>query len=161
MTPRRKTAGLALAVAVFGAGLAVGAALREEPAKVARPSGSSSLVAVSPQSGGSTTTFRVTARARSQDNLADGRHYQFVLNGPGERDCQGRLYSSVGLFPTEEHPGVTVAHYAPSRVHDPIGPTIDRATWCPGNYDGYVEYRDTERGARSFEVIGRFSFKVE
>jgi hypothetical protein len=91
-------------------------------------------------------------RAQSFDN------YHLIFGGPGGRDCLGRYRFRLG------YPAVRARARMRTVDVPPPGRQVPRranARWCPGSYEGRVEFRQPERDPPiPFERLGTLRFVV-
>lgn len=119
----------------------------------------------------------ITVRAHTlygRGDRGDGSNYHFNLAGPTGEDCRDSFESAIGMSAwerrsTERGGEVVIRLYYPTRAdRDPL--TREQgATWCPGTYNGAVEWRNPinlERrtlanGIKVFgKLIGTYSFRI-
>ena len=122
------------------------------------PALGASPIDVSPLVGDPDTAFHVEISATYPIRETRDR-YWFILHGPGGRNCETTVTDRVGITPPRKAkrvfvdlPGVRVSN---SRQVVP-GP------WCPGNFNGRVEFRDWRPRTRKYVIhrIGSFSVQV-
>jgi hypothetical protein len=125
---------------------------------LAAPAAAQSPVSVDPVVGTPDTAFQVSVPAAFPIRQIRDR-YWFILQGPGGRECEGTVTDRVGITPPKRArqvgvalPGVRVV----SRREVVPGP------WCPGVFQGRVEFWDWRPRARRFvhRKLGTFSVEV-
>ena len=117
-------------------------------------------ITVDPAVGTPDTTFHVEIRAIYKINEPSRDRYWFVVNGPGGKQCESTVTDRVGITPPRrakrvfvDLPGVRVI----TRTDIEPGP------WCPGTFNGHVEFRDWRPRTRRYVIhrIGNFSWQVQ
>ncbi len=119
----------------------------------------------------------ITVRALTlygEGRRGDGTNYHFSLAGPTGEDCRDSFESAIGVLAWERRSAerggeVVVRPYYPTRADgDPL--TREQgASWCPGTYNGAVEWRrpvnleprKLANGIKIFgKLIGTYSFRI-
>lgn len=125
----------------------------------ALPASAASPVSALPATGTPETAFHVEVPALFRVRQLEDR-YWFILHGPGGRQCVGAVTDRVGVTPppsaktvSVDLPGVRVV--GQGRVV--TGP------WCPGTFNGHVEFRDWQPRTHRYVThrIGTFSVRVQ
>lgn len=84
-----------------------------------------------------------------------------LLEGPGGRDCRDRYNFAGGYLTEKRRTRTRTRTVAIGRPGSSLHRSTDNEDWCPGRYNGYVEYRQPDRDPTiPFEQLGRFFFTV-
>ncbi|MGI8727605.1 MAG: hypothetical protein ACR2K6_08015 [Solirubrobacterales bacterium] len=141
----------------------------EPPLAPAGASGASGGIEVSPEL--PTDADIVSVRAPTEFGEGQrGSNYHFTLQGPTGKSCDESFVVPIGML--AQGAGATIARdWFPTRHEgNPLVKEAD-ATWCPGRYDGAVEFRDPGKninqkrelpnGIRVYgDLVGTFWFEI-
>jgi hypothetical protein len=138
-----------------GLALAVAAA-----ATLVAPATAGSPVTVDPAAGPPSTAFHVAAPATFRIRQPARDRYWFIVHGPGGRRCESAVTERIGITPAGRPK--TVAVDLPG-VRVVTKKEIVPGDWCPGTFNGHVEFRDWRPRLKRYVVtrIGNFSWQVE
>ncbi len=103
-------------------------------------------------------------------------NYHFNLAGPTGPDCRDSFKSAIGMHAWDRHATerggeVVVRRYYPTRTDGYPLTSEPGATWCPGTYDGAVEWRKPGSGKLEQrelpngvvvwgKLLGTYSFEI-
>ncbi len=114
---------------------------------------------VDPAAGDPDTAFHVQVRALYAIKQPTRDRYWFIVHGPGGRHCESSVTDRVGITPSRK--AKVVAVDLPG-VRVVSSKQIVPGPWCPGSFEGHVEFRDWRPSSHRYVThrIGPIAFQV-
>jgi hypothetical protein len=124
---------------------------------VTSAAGGATTITIDPTAGTPDTAFNVSIPALYPIRQIKDR-YWFIVHGPGGRQCDTSVTDRVGITPPRRAKTVAVSLPGVRVIGDPNDPGL----WCPGTFNGRVEFRDWRPSRHRYVIhrIGTFSFTV-